>query len=117
MEVLLEEALLSAPGRSVHAKGGNRYGEEFDLAEGSTENLYLIKASENPWVLIGAFSEDSTRGLMSEMLAQESGLADRIGVLMLQFFDGGQVPSNGRFQRLQKSWAVQPWPFWNAAPF
>ncbi|CAK9022298.1 unnamed protein product [Durusdinium trenchii] len=78
--------------RSVHAKGGNRYGEEFDLAEGSTENLYLIKASENPWVLIGAFSEDSTRGLMSEMLAQESGLADRIGVLMLQFFDGGQVP-------------------------
>lgn len=41
------------------SKGGSHYGEEFELEAGSTENLYLIKATDNPWLLIGAFSEDS----------------------------------------------------------
>ena len=78
--------------RSVHGEG-SRYGEEYDLAVGSTENLYLIKAEskERPWLLIGAFSSDS-RSLISGMVEKEPGLADKIGVLMLQFFDGGQAP-------------------------
>ena len=76
--------------RSVHAKGSSRYGEEYELEVGSTENLYLIKASDRPWLLIGAFSQDS-KGLLSQMLDKESGLADKIGTMMLQFFDGGQV--------------------------
>jgi hypothetical protein len=76
--------------RSVHAKGSSRYGEEYELEVGSTENLYLIKASDRPWLLIGAFSQDS-KGLLSQMLEKESGLADKIGTMMLQFFDGGQA--------------------------
>eukprot|EP00438_Fugacium_kawagutii_P028986 Skav211308 [mRNA] locus=scaffold3605:34076:39426:+ [translate_table: standard] len=76
--------------RSVHAEGSSRYGEEFDLQAGSTENLYLIKASDRPWLLIGAFSQDS-KGLLSQMLETETGMADKIGTMMLQFFDGGQV--------------------------
>lgn len=44
---------------SQTTKGGSHYGEEFELEAGSTENLYLIKATDNPWLLIGAFSEDS----------------------------------------------------------
>lgn len=76
--------------RSVHAEGSSRYGEEFDLQAGSTENLYLIKASDRPWLLIGAFSQDS-KGLLSQMLEKETGMADKIGTMMLQFFDGGQA--------------------------
>ena len=79
--------------RSVHTKG-SRYGEEYDLGAGSTENLYLLKpeSSDKPWLLIGAFSRDS-QNLMLDMMKTEPALVDKVGMLVLQFFDGGQAPA------------------------
>ncbi|CAJ1377897.1 unnamed protein product [Effrenium voratum] len=75
--------------RGVHSKDRSRYGEEYDLKAGSTENLYLIKARERPWVLVGAFER---QGLVPKLMAMEQGLKDKLGRLVLQFFDGKQVP-------------------------
>jgi len=74
--------------RAVYPADTQRYGEEYDLKQGSTDNLYLIKPKDSPWVLVGALDQDSQSIFFQEFGAE--GVA-RLGHLILQYYDGKQV--------------------------
>jgi len=75
--------------RGVYPAGTERYGEEYSINAGSTDNSYLLKPSgDQPFVLVGVhdgvFAEEFIETLGKEAL-------DKLGHLVLQFFDGKQV--------------------------
>lgn len=74
--------------RAVYPADTQLYGEEYDLKQGSTDNLYLIKPKDSPWVLVGALDQDSQSIFFEEFGAE--GVA-RLGHLILQYYDGKQV--------------------------
>jgi len=79
--------------RNVYADQASRYGEEFDLNAGSTDNVYLIKPKNDPWVMIGAFDDNCFEeffDLLKRPGPNRSTLAN-LGHIILQFFDGKQV--------------------------
>jgi len=74
--------------RMVHPPDSQRYGEEFDQQVGSTDNAYLLKPENDPWVMLGAFTEDGRDLFFKEV---ESEVLERVGHLILQFWDGEQA--------------------------
>mmetsp|Transcript_74639 Transcript_74639/g.241344 ORF Transcript_74639/g.241344 Transcript_74639/m.241344 type:complete len:1505 (+) Transcript_74639:47-4561(+) len=75
--------------RGIYPAGNERYGEEYQLNAGSTDNAFLMTpVCSAPSVLVGVHDDRFAKEFL-DVLGKEA--VERLGHVVLQFFDGKQV--------------------------
>lgn len=101
--------------RGVYPKGIERYGEEYSLNSGSTDNAYILKADgDSPWVLIGVHDNFFTDEFLEKGLGKE--VTEKLGHVILQYFDGKQMDTIEALINAHDAAGRPPLTFHAAAP-